>query len=67
MPFLIAFASKLAFLIAFAYIINILFYNKLLVAISEDVKYYKFPGIIIKFIYRFYYILIGLIRENRRL
>jgi hypothetical protein len=46
-PFLVAFASKLAFLIVFAYITNVLFYNKLLVAISEDVKYCKFPSIAI--------------------
>jgi len=67
MPLLVAFASKLVFFIAFAYITNILFYSKLLVIVSEDVKYYKFPGITIRFIYRFYRVLTGLIGENRRL
>jgi hypothetical protein len=50
MPLLVAFIGKLAFFIAFAYIIDILFYNKLLVAILKDVKYYKFFSIIIRFI-----------------
>jgi len=67
MPLLITFTSKLAFLVIFAYITNILFYNKLLIVVSENIKYYKFPGIIIKFIYQFYRVLIGLIKENRRL
>jgi len=50
MPLFTLFASKLAFLIAFVYIINILFYNKLLVIVLEDIKYYKFFNIIIRFI-----------------
>jgi len=67
MPLLIAFASKLAFFIIFAYIIDILFYSKLLVIVLKDIKYYKFPGITIRFICRFYCVLTGLIRENYRL
>jgi len=47
MPFLVAFASKLVFLIAFTYIINVLFYNKLLVIVLKDVKYYKFTSVAI--------------------
>jgi len=45
MPFLVAFTSKLAFFIALA--TNALLYYKLLIAILEDVKYYKFFSIII--------------------